>query len=175
MFNKTTMNTKPMWGKAPKETAKAANKALKINKKISSLNQNAKLAQAKVETAKANRNLRLQSRNPITRFFAGREQKSIAAKENKIRRMEAKTKTAELNPELTALNARTEARVKVANAKANANKVGYMALAAGAAKLGRGLSDEGNQDAEKDRKHWEDIIKTVTGGDNDSGLEQGVL
>jgi hypothetical protein len=138
--------------------------------------------QEKVATNRARQARNLESRNPIRRKLAQLKQSSIKKQEVKIRKLESDAKLAELNPTLQAEKAKADNEIKVEKARYRSKTASSAALATGMATLGRGLSDENNQDDEARRKADQKVIETIfqpnpettddTSGN--TGLSQGV-
>lgn len=138
--------------------------------------------ESKTATNRARQARNLESRNPIRRGLAQMKQTSIKKQEVKMRKLESEAKLAEQNPKLQADKAKTENEIKIERARQRSRTASSTALAAGMASLGRGLSDENNQDDAANRASQERIIKTIFQPDDDetgpdsgnTGLTEGV-
>lgn len=177
MFGKKATNSVP-YGRASKAQTKLGKQSYK--QQVERAKRQTYEEKAKSNRARQSRNL--ESRNPIRRKLAQMKQTSIKKQEVKMRKLESDAKLAELNPTLQAENARAENEIKVEKARYRSKTASSTALAAGMASLGRGLSDENNQDDKANRQSQENIIKTIFQPDDSSsapnsgntGLTQGV-
>lgn len=175
MFSK---NRNLGYGKADKTTL-ALNR-IRNKQRINEAKMKMRNAKRQASTAKMKE--RLNSSNPIVRKLAQHRQESIKRQEVKIRKLESDAKVAELDPKLQAENAKAENKIKIEKARARSKTASSTAIATGMATLGRGLSDENNQDDEARRQSDQKIIETIfrpnpeTTNDTsgNTGLSQGV-
>lgn len=151
---------------------------LQLKQKVQRAKRKTYQEQAATNRARQRRNL--ESRNPFRRGLAQMKEASMKKQEVRMRKLEAQAQAAEQNPTLQAEAARAENRIKIERARLKSKTASSTALAAGMASLGRGLSDENNQDDAADRASRERIIKTIfqpddTGPDSgNTGLTEGV-
>jgi hypothetical protein len=172
--------TKSFTQKINKKIYRDSKIVARINAKTAKIKAKSELSAAKAAAKRTRRSDALESHNPIRRKLAEMKETGAKKHEVKMRKLESDAKLAELDPKLAADKARAENRIKIESARMKTKTASATAYATGAAALGRGLSDENNQDDQANRQSELDKIQTIFGSsttnpaDSETGLRQGV-